>query len=558
MRLVIRKLLFIIIFSFFALHPILSNADTDVSGTISADTTWLLNNSPYVVTGNILIEQGIKLTIEPGVVVKFRRTLFNLPTSITVDGTLDAQGMNGYPITFQPDSDDWVGITFSQNSTPWNEIDQTGCILSDCIIEDANIAIKIQSSSPMIRHSIIRNCHLQISIRSDSPLIYPNIISNYFYDTKNIYHDGDVFELYGPGIIKNNVIISSSDDSPAMFLAVNHVLGNSHLLEINLNTIICTGYGTGICGQGRPCIKIVMGDRLNLDCLPILFTHNSISSYERLPIYWWLNDKNCDFSCVNITENNIENNGGVLDLAFAGVPVDATTDDVAIAMPDNWWGTADTNEIDALIYDQNDDYNLPLVNYLPIATGPIPDIGSSLPVIMPYPPVADAGPDQVVYDSVTLDGSQSYDPDGEIVSYQWQLRHRENSAYDRIAEIPNPIISNLANGFYDVTLTVTDDDGQSGNDYMLMTAAGPCAEWPEPNAEFHLHKFNITKSKKWDWTTTSMFGTIDLPELNLDETVESRITVELFGVLPDEGDLVLMDESTLKVKDRRRTLVIEK
>ena len=42
------------------------------------------------------------------------------------------------------------------------------------------------------------------------------------------------------------------------------------------------------------------------------------------------------------------------------------------------------------------------------------------------PPIADAGPDQTVSDadgngseSVTLDGSDSYDPDGTIVAYEW-------------------------------------------------------------------------------------------------------------------------------------------
>ena len=37
-------------------------------------------------------------------------------------------------------------------------------------------------------------------------------------------------------------------------------------------------------------------------------------------------------------------------------------------------------------------------------------------------PVANAGDDQVVFDEATLDGSQSQDPDGSIVSYNWELR----------------------------------------------------------------------------------------------------------------------------------------
>jgi len=40
------------------------------------------------------------------------------------------------------------------------------------------------------------------------------------------------------------------------------------------------------------------------------------------------------------------------------------------------------------------------------------------------PPVASAGPDQTVTHidaAIQLDGSQSYDPDGDPISYQWSL-----------------------------------------------------------------------------------------------------------------------------------------
>ena len=47
---------------------------TEVSGIISSNTTWTLENSPYIVTGNILLNEGITLTIEAGVTVKFVQT----------------------------------------------------------------------------------------------------------------------------------------------------------------------------------------------------------------------------------------------------------------------------------------------------------------------------------------------------------------------------------------------------------------------------------------------------------------------------------------------------
>lgn len=87
-------------------------------------------------------------------------------------------------------------------------------------------------------------------------------------------------------------------------------------------------------------------------------------------------------------------------------------------------------------------------------------------------PVANAGPDQIVTNEVTLDGSLSDDPDGSIVSYRWQLRHRQNSDYDRIAEGVMPEIASLQKGFYDVTLTVTDNAGTTDIDHTLLVATG--------------------------------------------------------------------------------------
>jgi hypothetical protein len=95
---------------------------------------------------------------------------------------------------------------------------------------------------------------------------------------------------------------------------------------------------------------------------------------------------------------------------------------------------------------------------------------------------------------------------------------------------------------------------------MLLAAAGPCDEWPQPNADFNLKNFNISKVKKWNYTTTTMFGTIELPpELNLGDgdIVDSRITIELFDALPD-GHLVVSDEATLTVRDGKNLFVIKK
>lgn len=58
-------------FIFFLLIPFFGNSQTNVSGGIFADETWTLANSPYIVTGNVVVFPTITLTIEPGVLVKF-------------------------------------------------------------------------------------------------------------------------------------------------------------------------------------------------------------------------------------------------------------------------------------------------------------------------------------------------------------------------------------------------------------------------------------------------------------------------------------------------------
>ena len=90
------------------------------------------------------------------------------------------------------------------------------------------------------------------------------------------------------------------------------------------------------------------------------------------------------------------------------------------------------------------------------------------------PPVAAAGDDRVIaQQSFSLDGSQSTDSDGTISEYQWQLVHRTDPSLNQTASGMNPTVTGLQAGFYDVTLTVTDNDGQTGRDTMLLSVSVP-------------------------------------------------------------------------------------
>ena len=87
-------------------------------------------------------------------------------------------------------------------------------------------------------------------------------------------------------------------------------------------------------------------------------------------------------------------------------------------------------------------------------------------------PTANAGTEQIVFNKVILDGSQSSDPDGSIVLYEWKLNHTTNPAYNKTATGMKKTVSNLKKGFYNVILTVTDDESGTDTDTILLAVAG--------------------------------------------------------------------------------------
>jgi hypothetical protein len=80
------------------------------------------------------------------------------------------------------------------------------------------------------------------------------------------------------------------------------------------------------------------------------------------------------------------------------------------------------------------------------------------------PPVAVIGPpsppNPVPGTVVTLDGSRSYDPDGSIVEYKWTVQKPGGTDV-----LFGPVVKYAWNaiGMFNVTLTVTDNDGQTGS-----------------------------------------------------------------------------------------------
>lgn len=127
---------------------LLSNAEptfasTEVSGTISTNTRWDIDGSPYIVTGLVFVTAT--LTVDPGVEVLFEEN----NTLYITSGALSAVGTTDSLIVFAsakllPGTLDWGGISFGASSN------DALCIIKNAVIVFAGRGIAITDASPHI------------------------------------------------------------------------------------------------------------------------------------------------------------------------------------------------------------------------------------------------------------------------------------------------------------------------------------------------------------------------------------------------------------------------
>jgi Tol biopolymer transport system component len=92
------------------------------------------------------------------------------------------------------------------------------------------------------------------------------------------------------------------------------------------------------------------------------------------------------------------------------------------------------------------------------------------------PPIAIAGLDQLINlptDSILLDGTSSYDPDGTIKGWVWKKVSGPAAFNINNAAVSKTEVKNLEKGIYQFELKVTDDKGLSATDTVQVTVIEP-------------------------------------------------------------------------------------
>jgi hypothetical protein len=261
--------------------------------TISTDTTWTLDNSPYIFTRDVIVEEGATLTIEPGVEVKFAAHRDDSEggsdsslSELIIYGGLNAIGTATNRIKFTSNADspaagDWGGIKFTlygsygplliyYSDIKYADIGITGGspyrrppLIDNCIISDSNTGIRgvgMGDGSITITNSNIGSS-ISVSSQGFGVTIINNLIGGgIFLNTQDVY-----------GTIKYNTITGGiSRDScstgwcpSSLSIEYNYISsnttgiyfiieGNSPYSSVSYNNIVANrGYGIYCTGKGN-------------------------------------------------------------------------------------------------------------------------------------------------------------------------------------------------------------------------------------------------------------------------------------------------------------------
>lgn len=194
---------------------------TYVEGTIDKDTVWTLVDSPFIVSQNVSILQGVTLTIEPGVEVRFGEG----PFTIIVSGRLFAQGTEEKPIRFtsnkeNPQAGDWATILF-------NGTVQQPSLLEYCLVEYGTDGITVNGSTVTVQKSV-----LQFNLRNGITVLDGSITVRQTVLKSN--NEGGIVVLGGNATIENNnitlnedgVILAGSLSTSHVNVAQNNIFSN--------------------------------------------------------------------------------------------------------------------------------------------------------------------------------------------------------------------------------------------------------------------------------------------------------------------------------------------
>ncbi|MFQ6102180.1 MAG: proprotein convertase P-domain-containing protein [Anaerolineae bacterium] len=288
-----------------ASSPLASAPCGNVAGFIFGDTTWA-RDCTYTVTGSVIVMEGVTLTIEPDVTVKFDSL-----KALTVNGALIARGTETEPITFtsnlaDPAAGDWGFILFTDSSTDAT-FDSDGNYTGGSVLQyvtveyagnDLNPAVRIEDASPWVDHSTIRH-NAEHGIKAENT-------NSHF--THNIVHDNGNNGIFaancvvgGQPIVDNNWVFNNrgyGNDGGGIYVdtgpcgpggggrITNNIVENNESTGFGGGIYASSGWDGTILVEGNIVRNNIGGAGGGIFAYRAIVTHNAVYRNEANQFVW--------------------------------------------------------------------------------------------------------------------------------------------------------------------------------------------------------------------------------------------------------------------------------
>ena len=413
---------------------------------ISIDAAWTKSNSPYYIVGSTTLDKNVKLTIEPGTIVKFTDD-----AQLILNGKLISRGLVDDMITFtsayeRPSAGDWQGLKFQSRLI--STFDSEENYLEGPILEFSNIsyggssnssAIQIKRSGPFINNNHISdNLNTGVFFKGIEPITISSNIFEFNKHTTGWQHNGAAILADSSGEsftlkIIGNLIKNNSARLGSIYIKANEgsaVISKNIFLN-NIGIDLYVAYYT-------PNVEITRNTFLDLDqdiysvvelggrqemVIENTFQEASFTDNSSL-------EKNLILANGNdqINNNNFINNSAPLNL-------EAVRGSGNIQARSNWWGASDPFSIEDLIYHKADNSKLLSVDYSSFLSAP--DINA--PISSPQ------NLHILSNDATSMEIIWNENLESDIAGYRVYRDQDGEWPYDEVIDVGNALMHTLEN-----------------------------------------------------------------------------------------------------------------
>ena len=419
---------------------------TYVEGPIMQDTIWTLVDSPFIVSKNVTVYSNAKLTIEPGVEVKFGGNF-----SIAIYGKLYANGTDK-AITFtsnkvQPEVGDWKAITF-------NGIEES--VLIGCAVAYAENGVFVENGNVTLENSIIGLCQNGIAVAGGVLTIDNSSIS--------LCRKSGISITNGESTVQNTLIAENQENGI-------YITGNGQI-TIQNNTVLANGNGIFLTGNESSSVNISQniisankqnGIRIDANATDVTIVDNIVSSNDNAGFYisstksTYITNNSVSYNKIGILYDDGNHTADFNDIYGNEMGMNVLNN-ANVSAEYNYWGDKSGPCHESLNPNGRgnrvggDGVNLDFIFFL---TKPIGIINT--------PPTAVLLIDKALVrpnEDVMFFATDSFDSDGRVDRYFFDFGDGSNSSWTTLSVFTHKY-SSL--GTYNTTLIVMDDYGAINN-----------------------------------------------------------------------------------------------